>query len=139
MGNHNWNKELDNIGDNMKRAKTQQNDPKNTKIAWILMMVSIGVLLMAHGSDANSIFIGPLVAGAIFHVAKFFAEECAPKLVAAGLGLAAAVRVFEAFIISISYGRDFWEPFLIIFVAGAIYFAMGYGLGTFLMIFVRKK
>lgn len=139
MGNHNWSEELNNIGYTMKKAKAQQNDHKNTKIAWILMMVSIGVLLMAYGSDANSVFIGPLVAGAIFHVAVFFTEESAPKLVVVGSGLAAAVRVFEAFIISISYGRDFWEPFLIIFVAGAIYFAMGYGLGTFLMIFVRKK
>lgn len=139
MEKNNWNKELDNIGDNMKRAKTQQNDPTNTKIAWILMMISIGVLLMAHGIDANSIFICPMVAGAIFHVAKFFAEECAPKLVAAGLGLAVAVRIFEAFIISISYGRDLQAAFLVIFVASAIYFAMGYGLGTFLMIFVRKK
>lgn len=139
MEKNNWNKELDNIGDNMKRAKTQQNDPKNTKIAWILMMISIGILLMAHGIDANSIFIYPMVAGAIFHVAKFFAEECAPKLVAAGLGLAVAVRIFEVFTISISYGRDLQAAFLIIFVASAIYFAMGYGLGTFLMIFVRKK
>ena len=95
MGNHNWSEELNNIGYTMKKAKAQQNDHKNTKIAWILMMVSIGVLLMAHGSDANSV--------------------------------------------SISYGRDFWEPFLIIFVAGAIYFAMGYGLGTFLLVFVKKK
>lgn len=139
MKKNNWNKELDNIGDNMKRAKTQQNDPKNTKIAWILMMISIGILLMVHGIDANSIFIYPMVAGAIFHVAKFFAEECAPKLVAAGLGLAVAVRIFEAFTISISYGRDLQVAFLVIFVASAIYFAMGYGLGTFLMIFVRKK
>lgn len=139
MGNHNWSEELNNIGYTMKKAKTQQNDPKNTKIAWILMMISIGVLLMAHGIDANSIFIYPMVAGAIFHVAKFFAEECAPKLVAAGLGLAVAVRIFEAFTISISYSRDLQVAFLVIFVASAIYFAMGYGLGTFLMIFVRKK
>lgn len=139
MEKNNWNKELDNIGDNMKRAKTQQNDPQNAKIAWILMMISIGVLLMAHGIDANSIFIYPMAAGAIFHVAKFFAEECASKLVAAGLGLAVAVRIFEVFTISISYGRDLQAAFLIIFVASAIYFAMGYGLGTFLMIFVRKK
>lgn len=139
MSKHNWSQELDSIGGSLKQAKNQQNDPKNTKIAWVLMLVSVGILLVIRGDDANTIFLGPLAAGAIFHVAKFFAEESAPKLVAVGLGLAAAVRVFGTFILALSYGLGFWEPFLIIFVAGAIYFAMGYGLGTILLIFLKKK
>ena len=143
MANRNWDKELNNIGNTMRQAKTQQDDTKNTKIAWTLMAVSVGILVVTFGSDmAMLMFFTPMLVGALYKTAVFFAEESAPKLLHNGLAAEAIIQLVKGVLASLIFGGGFLT-IAFVMVGGAFYFGLGYILGNVVVfviaLFLPKK
>lgn len=143
MAKNNWNEELNSIGYAMKKAKTQQDDTKNTKVAWTLIAVSIGILVVTFGSDmAMLMFFTPMLVGALYKTAVFFAEESAPKLLHNGLMAEVIIQLIKGVLASLIFGGGFLT-IAFVMVGGAFYFGLGYLLGNVVVfviaLFLPKK